>query len=60
MNTFVRFAIIEIATVWLITPILSMLMGLGLKEMVAIGFFYTALIVLISFGAHLLMLTGGM
>lgn len=60
MNTFVRFAIIEIITVWLITPILSMLMGLGLKEMAAIGFFYTALIVLISFGAHLLMLTGGM
>ena len=60
MNTIVGFAIIETATVWLITPILCMLMGLDLKEMAAIGFFYTALIVLISFGVYMLMLTGGM
>lgn len=60
MNTIVGFAIIETATIWLITPILCMLMGLEFKEMVAIGFFYTALIVLISFGTHLLMFTGGM
>lgn len=60
MNTVIRFAIIELITVWLITPPLCMLKGLKLKEMLGIGIFYTALIALMSFGTYLLIITGGM
>lgn len=60
MNTVIRFAIIELITVWLITPPLCMLTGLGFKEIFEVGSFYTALIALMSFGAYLLIITGGM
>lgn len=60
MNTVIRFAIIELITVWFITPFLCMLMGLGFKEMLGVGIFYTALIALMSFGTYLLIITGGM